>query len=144
MLPAIFVSSRYDLYKQLYFNFDAILSTHLEQACFKIISCNYMEYVRFNYNDTTHRVPHFEMNAFYKGKWIGHYQRRGDLIENVFIVQEMRGKGMCQMMLRHEIKQKKHLRIQVLESNLAAKRCYMKLGFKEVSLKNGIIDMLHK
>lgn len=102
-----------------------------------------MEFVRYNFNNSTRSVPHFEMNAFYKNKWVGHYQRRGNLIENVFIVQEMRGKGMCQMMLRHAINTKKHLRLKVLENNKAAKHCYTKLGFKEVGRKDGIIDMLH-
>lgn len=102
-----------------------------------------MEFTHFTFEDSSKKVPHFAVNAFYKGNWVGHYERHGDWIYDVYITNEMRGKGMCQKMLRHALKQKKHLRLQVLENNPAAQRCYSKLGFKEISRKNGVIDMVY-
>lgn len=101
-----------------------------------------MEFVHFTFPDSSRSLPHFEVNAFYDGQWIGHYQRRGDWIHNVFIDGEMRGRGMCQKMLHHAIKHKKRLRLLVLPDNIAAQRCYSKLGFKEVGIRDGMIEML--
>ena len=89
-----------------------------------------MKFVHYTLEDSTSSVPHFEINAFEGEQWAGHYQRRGDWIENVFVNEEMRGKGICKKMMRHAIKQKKRLKLFVKNDNEGAKKCYTSVGFK--------------
>ena len=110
--------------------------------CYLLCHLLIMEFVHFTFDDSSRGMPHFEVNAFYEGRWVGHYQRRGDWIHNVFVADEMRGRGMCQKMLRHAIKQKKKLRLLVMADNIAAQRCYSKLGFKEIGRRGDAIEML--
>jgi len=92
-----------------------------------------MKFVHYTFDNSTSEVPHFEINAFVGDEWAGHYQRRRDWIENVFVNEEMRGKGVCKKMMRHAIKHKKHLILLVKNDNDGARRCYLAVGFKPIA-----------
>lgn len=66
-----------------------------------------MKFVHYTFEDSTSSVPRFEINAFDGDVWVGHCQRRGEWIENVFVCEKMRCKGMCKKLMKHAIKQKK-------------------------------------
>lgn len=89
-----------------------------------------MKFVYWTFEDSTPEIPHFEINVFFGDKWAGHYQRRGEWIENVFVNEDMRGKGVCKEMMRHAIKNEKQLRLFVRNDNYGAIRCYKSVGFK--------------
>lgn len=54
-----------------------------------------MKFVLYIFKDSTPRVPHFEINAFDGEDWVGHYQCNRDWIENVFVNEDMRKRGIC-------------------------------------------------
>ena len=97
-----------------------------------------MNFVRDTFKNSTPSVPHFEINAFIGNEWVGHYQRNGEWIENVFVREDMRRRGICKKMMMHAISQKKQLRLFVRNNNLEAQRCYRSVGFVP---RTGIDDM---
>ena len=102
-----------------------------------------MKFVHYTFKDSTPRVPHFEINAFDGEDWVGHYQRRGEWIENVFVCEKMRCKGMCKKLMRHAIKQKKRLRLLVRNENEGAIRCYLSVGFKPRTVIEDMTEMTY-
>lgn len=102
-----------------------------------------MKFVHFTFEDSTARVPHFEINAFIENEWAGHYQRNGEWIENVFVNEDMRGKGICKKMMMHAISQKKQLRLFVRNDNLGAQRCYESVGFIPRTVIDDMTEMVY-
>ena len=90
-----------------------------------------MKFVHTTLDDSKPGCPHFEVNAFENDEWVGNYQRRGDWIEQVFVAENMRGRGICGKMLRHAKSKKKYLRLEVLANNNVAQHCYKKAKFKQ-------------
>ena len=84
---------------------------------------------------------HFEVNGFYKGEWVGHYQRRGDWIENVYIPEKKRGMGLCAKLLSHATWGEDNLRVAVNPENIPARKCYKAAGFKELTTIDGLTIM---
>lgn len=102
-----------------------------------------MKFVHYTFEDSTPNVPHFEINAFDGDEWAGHYQRRGDWIENVIVNEKMRGKGICKKMMNHAIKHKKRLKLLVRNDNEGAKRCYTSVGFKRKVIVDDMMLMTY-
>lgn len=102
-----------------------------------------MKFVHFTFEDSTPRIPHFEINAFVGNQWAGHYQRNGEWIENVFVNEEMRGMGICKKMMKHAISQKKQLRLFVRNDNPGAIKCYLSVGFKPRTVIEDMTEMTY-
>ena len=90
-------------------------------------------FTRFTLPRHTTRVPSYEVDYFVDGEWAGHYHRHKKWIVNVFVAEESRGKGICQRMMAHAIKEagRRILWIQAYRNNPAAIACYKKVGFVE-------------
>ena len=102
-----------------------------------------MRFVHYTFPDSSRAQPHFEVNAFRGDTWLGHYQRRGRWLENVFVPPEQRGRGVCAALVRHAVAARKGLRLLVWEDNTAARRCYTRVGFTEMWRHGGMITMAH-
>ena len=100
---------------------------------------------RFWHFESTDDEPHYEVNGFLDGEWAGHYQRRGPWIENVFVSDEMRGKGICKKLMMHAIsKRDETLKLTVLPDNEPAKRCYASVGFQVVGKTDDGLDIMER
>tara|TARA_B100000035_G_C20775222_1_gene454419 strand:- start:271 stop:585 length:315 start_codon:yes stop_codon:yes gene_type:complete len=101
-----------------------------------------MNFVHYTFKDSTPRVPHFEINALIGKEWVGHYQRRGEWIENVFVREDMRRRGICKKMMMHAISQKKQLRLFVRNNNLEAQHSYKSVGFVPRAVVDDMTEMV--
>lgn len=97
-----------------------------------------MEFTRFNFGNAP---EHYEINAFIDNKWVGHYQKRDDWIENVYINEKMRGRGLCTKLMEHATNGKDNLRVAVNPENIPAIYCYRAVGFKELTTIDGLTIM---
>ena len=81
----------------------------------------------------TTRIPKYEVDYFVDGVWAGHYHRYRKWVVNVFVAEGSRGKGICQRMIAHAVKEagKRIVWIQAYRNNPAAIACYKKIGFVE-------------
>ena len=104
-----------------------------------------MKFVHYTFPDSTSAVPHFEVNAFQGDVWVGHYQRRGRWLENVFVPPQQRGRGACAALVRHAVAARKGLRLLVRHDNAAARACYARAGFVETGRRaDGMLTMSHR
>jgi ribosomal protein S18 acetylase RimI-like enzyme len=83
----------------------------------------------YGYFDGDKKIAHCSMRLKTRGDDMGTYT-----LQNVLIIPEYRGKGLCTKFLECVLKKysDKTVFLDVLINNEPAVRCYTKLGFKEV------------